>query len=75
MPVVKCVVLECLLGASSCPFLLHVELTMQCIDGALRDSHKRVLESIGFPTQKLSLNASADADSCYIKENQPLDFA
>ena len=35
----------------------------------LRDSHKRVLES------KLSLNARADADSYYIKENQPLDFA
>ena len=74
MPHVKYVVFECLLSASSCPFLLHVEL-MQCIDGALRDSHKRVLESIGFPTQKLSLNAGADADSCYTKEKQPLDFA
>lgn len=41
----------------------------------LRDSHKRVLESIGFSAHKLSLNARADADSYYIKENQPLDFA
>lgn len=74
VPGIKFVVLGCFLSASSCRVLLMVELAMQC-RRRLRDSHKRVLESIGFSTHKLSLTASADADSYYIKENQPLDFA